>query len=67
MSVVAGRNFGEGGRHFGSVDALVAALAPRLDANATVLVKGSRFMRMERVSEALAALADTVEPSEGRD
>jgi len=58
MSAVAGRNFGEGGRHFGSVEALVAALAPRLDADSTVLVKGSRFMRMERVADALAALAD---------
>ncbi|MDR2030844.1 MAG: UDP-N-acetylmuramoyl-tripeptide--D-alanyl-D-alanine ligase [Azoarcus sp.] len=57
MSAVAVRNFGEGGQHFGSVEALVAALAPRLDANATVLVKGSRFMRMERVADALAALA----------
>ncbi|MDR1423254.1 MAG: UDP-N-acetylmuramoyl-tripeptide--D-alanyl-D-alanine ligase [Azoarcus sp.] len=57
MSEVAGRNFGEGGLHFGSVESLVAALVPRLEANATVLVKGSRFMRMERVADALAALA----------
>ncbi|MDR0717169.1 MAG: UDP-N-acetylmuramoyl-tripeptide--D-alanyl-D-alanine ligase [Azoarcus sp.] len=57
MSAVAVRNFGEGGQHFGSAEALTAALAPRLDANATVLVKGSRFMRMERVTDALAALA----------
>jgi UDP-N-acetylmuramoyl-tripeptide--D-alanyl-D-alanine ligase len=56
MSAVAVRNFGEGGQHFGSVEALVAALAPKLDANTTVLVKGSRFMRMERVADALAAL-----------
>ncbi|MDR1463087.1 MAG: UDP-N-acetylmuramoyl-tripeptide--D-alanyl-D-alanine ligase [Azoarcus sp.] len=55
MSAVAVRNFGEGGRHFGSPDALAAALAPRLDADTTVLVKGSRFMRMERVANALAA------------
>ncbi|MDR1062363.1 MAG: UDP-N-acetylmuramoyl-tripeptide--D-alanyl-D-alanine ligase [Azoarcus sp.] len=55
MSGVAVRNFGEGGWHFGSPDALAAALAPRLDANTTVLVKGSRFMRMERVADALAA------------
>ncbi|MDR2092654.1 MAG: UDP-N-acetylmuramoyl-tripeptide--D-alanyl-D-alanine ligase [Azoarcus sp.] len=57
MSAVAVRNFGEGGWHFGSPEALAAALAPRLDANTTVLVKGSRFMRMERVADALAALA----------
>ena len=56
MSAVAARNFGDGGQHFGSVEALVAALAGRLDANTVVLVKGSRFMRMERVADALAAV-----------
>ncbi|OQA35082.1 MAG: UDP-N-acetylmuramoyl-tripeptide--D-alanyl-D-alanine ligase [Betaproteobacteria bacterium ADurb.Bin341] len=50
---VAARNFGEGGRHFPNVDALLAALRPVLDAGVTVLVKGSRFMKMERVVEAL--------------
>ncbi|MDR3213400.1 MAG: UDP-N-acetylmuramoyl-tripeptide--D-alanyl-D-alanine ligase [Azoarcus sp.] len=64
MSAVAVRNFGEGGRHFGSVDALVTALTPRLDADATVLVKGSRFMRMERVADALADAADRPEGSD---
>ncbi|MDR0702625.1 MAG: UDP-N-acetylmuramoyl-tripeptide--D-alanyl-D-alanine ligase [Azoarcus sp.] len=57
MSAVAVRNFGEGGWLFGSPETLAAALAPRLDANTTVLVKGSRFMRMERVADALVALA----------
>ena len=55
MSAVAARNFGEGGRHFRTVDGLVAALKPMLDADTVVLVKGSRFMRMERVAGALAA------------
>ncbi|WP_041642325.1 UDP-N-acetylmuramoyl-tripeptide--D-alanyl-D-alanine ligase [Azoarcus olearius] len=55
-SAIAVRNFGEGAHHFDSVEALVAALAPRLDADAVVLVKGSRFMKMERVADALAAL-----------
>ncbi len=56
MSAVAVHNFGDGGRHFGSVDALVAALAGRLDGDTVVLVKGSRFMGMERVADALAAM-----------
>jgi UDP-N-acetylmuramoyl-tripeptide--D-alanyl-D-alanine ligase len=45
--------FGPGARHFGDHAALAAALRPRLDASTTILVKGSRFMRMERVAEAL--------------
>ena len=43
------------GHHFDTVEALVAALQPRLSPAASVLVKGSRFMRMERVVRALAA------------
>jgi UDP-N-acetylmuramoyl-tripeptide--D-alanyl-D-alanine ligase len=52
--------FGSDGAHFPSVDELSAALAPRLAAAGsavTVLVKGSRFMRMERVVAALGAPA----------
>jgi len=42
------------GAHFADIDALVASLEPHLDADATVLVKGSRAARMERVVAALA-------------
>jgi len=56
MSAVAASNFGDGGRHFDTVEALVEALSRRLDANTVVVVKGSRFMRMERVADALAAV-----------
>ncbi|PKO50686.1 MAG: UDP-N-acetylmuramoyl-tripeptide--D-alanyl-D-alanine ligase, partial [Betaproteobacteria bacterium HGW-Betaproteobacteria-21] len=63
-SAVAARNFGEGGQHFDRVESLVAALVPRLDADAVVLVKGSRFMRMERVADALAALHNTAPRTE---
>jgi UDP-N-acetylmuramoyl-tripeptide--D-alanyl-D-alanine ligase len=56
MSAAAVRSFGEGARHFCSVDELVGALAGGLEHGSTVLVKGSRFMRMERVVEALGAV-----------
>jgi UDP-N-acetylmuramoyl-tripeptide--D-alanyl-D-alanine ligase len=49
--------FGERGRHYASVEALAADLAATAPAEATVLVKGSRFMRMERVVAALAGNA----------
>jgi UDP-N-acetylmuramoyl-tripeptide--D-alanyl-D-alanine ligase len=45
--------FGAAGRYFDDIDALVADLRLRLEPKATVLVKGSRFMRMERVVRAL--------------
>ncbi|TSA15723.1 MAG: UDP-N-acetylmuramoyl-tripeptide--D-alanyl-D-alanine ligase [Betaproteobacteria bacterium] len=45
--------FGEGARHYAEIDALLTELEPCLAEGATVLVKGSRFMRMERVVQAL--------------
>ncbi len=41
--------FGKGAEHFPQIDALVSAIKPRLSADTNVLVKGSRFMSMERV------------------
>ena len=55
MSAIAVHNFGEGGQHFSAVEPLVKALIPVMDEKTTVLVKGSRFMRMERVVEKIAA------------
>jgi len=45
--------FGEGARRYAELDALLAELEPGLARGVTVLVKGSRFMRMERVVQAL--------------
>jgi len=47
--------FGAGARHFESPEAVAAAVLPQLNNKSTVLVKGSRFMRMERVVKLLAA------------
>ncbi|MGE5466252.1 MAG: UDP-N-acetylmuramoyl-tripeptide--D-alanyl-D-alanine ligase [Ignavibacteria bacterium] len=52
-AAAAVHNFGEGADHFGRVEDLIAALRPELRAGVTVLVKGSRFMRMERVVQAV--------------
>lgn len=49
------REFGDGAQWFESVDALIAELQRTLTAGNTVLVKGSRSARMERVVDALLA------------
>lgn len=45
--------YGPGARHYPTPEAMAAAILPLLAADTTVLVKGSRFMRMERAVEAL--------------
>lgn len=47
--------FGTGAQHFESPEALGEELIKQLTADTTVLVKGSRFMRMERVVALLLA------------
>ncbi|MBI3094115.1 MAG: UDP-N-acetylmuramoyl-tripeptide--D-alanyl-D-alanine ligase [Rhodocyclales bacterium] len=53
LSAAAAHNFGEGGQHFESIEDLIKALLAEMEPQATVLVKGSRFMRMERVVAAI--------------
>ena len=45
--------FGEGAEHFASVDALTRDIGSAVAAGTSVLVKGSRFMQMERIVAAL--------------
>lgn len=47
--------FGAGAQHFESAQAVAAAVLQELNSNCTVLVKGSRFMHMERVVSLLLA------------
>ncbi|MEO8628527.1 MAG: UDP-N-acetylmuramoyl-tripeptide--D-alanyl-D-alanine ligase [Betaproteobacteria bacterium] len=51
LSAAAARSFGSDAEHFTDVEALYAALDKAIDRDTTMLVKGSRFMRMERVVE----------------
>jgi len=49
LSAGAVQEFGAGAQHFEQIEDLYAALDGVLDERTTVLVKGSRFMKMERV------------------
>jgi UDP-N-acetylmuramoyl-tripeptide--D-alanyl-D-alanine ligase len=55
LSAEASRAFGQRGHAFTDLDVLLAALEQDLSVGTSVLVKGSRSSRMERVVEALTA------------
>jgi len=53
LSAQAAKTFGENAQHFDNHDALIESLKPQLQKDTTVLIKGSRGMKMEKVVEAL--------------
>ena len=53
LSINASNDFGTGAFHFDSYEALEKALIKSLDKDSTVLIKGSRAMKMERIVNAL--------------
>ncbi|WP_424459067.1 UDP-N-acetylmuramoyl-tripeptide--D-alanyl-D-alanine ligase [Ottowia sp.] len=57
LAIHAAMGFG-GGLHFEDITALIEAVRTHMGSCISIAVKGSRFMRMERVVEALAAPAE---------
>ncbi len=53
LTATAVNAFGQRATHFANKDLLIQALRSELDSNTTILIKGSRFMRMEEVVFAL--------------
>ena len=50
LSAYAVERFGPGAKHFNEIEELLAEVENELAPDTTVLIKGSRFMRMERVA-----------------
>jgi UDP-N-acetylmuramoyl-tripeptide--D-alanyl-D-alanine ligase len=59
LSAAAAQAFGEGGRHFEYIEDLLHDIENRLAPDVTVLVKGSRFMQMERVVKSFELKEDS--------
>ena len=57
MSEQAARGFGEGAMHFERIEELLAEIECALGPEVTVLVKGSRFMKMERIVQSFMETA----------
>ncbi|WP_369750507.1 hypothetical protein [Methylovorus sp. MP688] len=55
LSLEMSKAFGDPAHHYKTPEQLVAGLCHEMDANTVVLVKGSRFMRMERVVQLIVS------------
>ena len=55
LSLGMSKAFGDPAHHYKTPEQLVAGLCHEMDANTVVLVKGSRFMRMERVVQLIVS------------
>jgi UDP-N-acetylmuramoyl-tripeptide--D-alanyl-D-alanine ligase len=53
LSSYAVKEFGSGAQHFQNIETLLGALKKEMGKGCTILVKGSRFMKMERVVKEL--------------
>ena len=53
LSLNAKESFGDGATHFASYDELINSLLDSLTEDATLLIKGSRYMQMDRVVNSL--------------
>ena len=58
MAQQAGAAFGVGAEHFDQMTPLLEQVKKQLNPQSTVLVKGSRFMKMERIVEGLSPVRD---------
>ncbi len=65
LTAHAVNSFGNAGKHFADIETLIEALKVQVNSEVLVLVKGSRFMKMERVVEAL--MSDQAETVSGKE
>lgn len=65
MSAHATQAFGAGARHFTRIEDLLAEIETALSPGTTILVKGSRFMKMERVVNSFEIVPGTVAAGRG--
>jgi UDP-N-acetylmuramoyl-tripeptide--D-alanyl-D-alanine ligase len=61
LSAEASRAFGAGAKHFERIQELLAEIENSLSPNVTLLVKGSRFMQMERVVKSFVSAEDEIQ------